>query len=255
MNDTINWTSVLQTLFGGAGLGATVGFAIYLALLAAKTALAEAVRLAGQKEIEARKTELAKDLEDHKKGLLLEIEARKTELATGLESFKKLLTLEIEQTKAVAQREIERERATALRELERFKSELTLPSESRRQVAALRVKTLLDFLRVSQAFMRDAFNVGPNDLDGRARMVGRMQECFDQVREIEPLVSHDIYVQLSDLVSQIFIGAGQWSRGEDAEVPTRILDKLKRVIQLVREELGVAQAVQLSPEQSPPGKA
>lgn len=259
MNTDVNWTTVFQTLFGGAGLGAPIALAVYLALRLAKAALEEAVKLAGQKEIEARKTELAKDLEVHKKGLMLEIEARKTELATQLESFKKVLTLEIEQTKAAAQRELahelERERAAALREIERFKSELTLLSETRRQVAALKVKTLLDFMQASQAFMRDAFNVRADDPEGRARSIMQMQECFGQVREIEPLVHHAVYVRLSNLVSQIYTGADRWCRGVDAEVPMTTLEQVKSAIQLVREELGVALVAESVTEQSPPGGA
>lgn len=259
MNGDVDWTAVLKALFGAAGLGGMLSLVVYLVLLAAKSALVEAVKLAGQKEIEARKTELATGLEDHKKGLQLDIEARKTELATQLESFKKVLTLEIEQTKAAAQRELahelERERAATLREIERFKSELTLPSETRRQVAMLKVKTLLDFLRASQGFMRDAFNVAQNDREGRARLIGQMQECFEQVRGIEPLVAHEVYVELSNLVSQIHTGADRWRRGVDAEVPITTQNKLKSVIQLVRGELGVTTPVLTTPDQTPPVSA
>jgi hypothetical protein len=227
----------LAKVFGVVAPAGWVGLAVYLALLAAKSALVVAVRQAGEREIEARKTELAMGVEEYKRAG-----------ATALEQMKIIAQRELAQ-------ELERARTAAARELEQFKSELTLTSEARRQVAALKVKALLDFLRASQAFMRDAFNVHTDDLEGRARSIRQMHECFSQVREIEPLVRHEIYVRLSNLVSQIHVGADRWRRGDDAEVPMTTLEQVKSAIQLVREELGVALVAESVTEQSPPGGA
>lgn len=251
----VNWTAVLQQLFGGAGLGTTIGLAVYLALRLAKSALTEAVKLAGQKEVEARKTELAKGLEDHKKGLQLDIEARKTELATQLESFKKVLTLEIEQTKAAAQRELahelERERAAALREIERFKTELTFASETRRQAGALKAKALLDLLRAAYTFTREAASVPSDDEEKRMLLFRRLDECWDRAQEIQPLVNEATFQHINNLILQITSDATQDVKAGNFCLSSATISKLKAVIHLTRTELGI-EIAQINPPKRDP---
>jgi hypothetical protein len=79
--------------------------------------------------------------------------------ARELETLRHTFTRELEEARQTFTRQIEQERADAQRALEGFKAELTLAAETRRHVAAARVKALgelaesgsLLLLRVSEA--------------------------------------------------------------------------------------------------------
>lgn len=211
----MEWTKVIEAVLG---IGVGGGLVVVIAAYVVKSALATAVRLAGEKEIEQRKHELQKELE-----------RLKHDLAT----------------------QGERERATASRDLERYKAELTLDAEVRRQVAALKVKLLLDFLRDAQSFMRGAFDIRPGDNAARAALVQKLHECFALGREVEPLVDRETHRRLSNFIAHTFAAGDRWVRAVEPDPLAPVMDELREIIDLVRRDLGVV-ARASETERTPP---
>ena len=184
----------------GLGGALTVAFFLYLA----RAAVARAITQAAQMEIEKRKAELAKGVEEYKQTLA---------------------------------RELEEVRARAAKDLETFKAELTLAAEVRRHVAALRVAALVSIVEQGDSLGRLATGIRNPEEDTKA--ADAFLQYIDTVRLKQYLFSHDVAAKLSSYASTAMAEAALWRENKDTKALERLANAYREYVDLVRAELRV----------------
>lgn len=186
----------------GIGIAATVS-ALVCAFVA-KSAIARAVDQAARREIEYLKGELAKELERMRM------------------SF---------------QRDLELERQNAARSLEEFKAQLTVASETRRQLAALRLATVIDLMKRAEPLQRTMVNIGPLDPQSHAKAVEAMRDFFRSVEEVAVIFEAAVEVKLKNYASESWKDARLLDT--DGKALGRIADRHRDFKDLLRSQIGV----------------
>lgn len=194
-------------LLGGAMVGGSSVTLLVLGLLyITRGAFAAALKMAAEREGDAVRAGLARDLESYKHEFARELEEKRT--------------------------------ATAL-ELESFKAELTLAAETRRQLAARRVEALLEIVSLGEPLLRTELNHNPSSPQERADAHVALMKYFGRVRALSFLFEEATANALSDYASKLHAAAAAWHNGNDPEGPTRATAIYRDMLSLIRREIGV----------------
>lgn len=161
--DALILPTAIQTLLG---VGVPAGFSIAFSLWLARGAIAKAVNHAAARELVRLKSSLDAELEDHKKRLQLEVQQQQSLLQ---------------------------------KDLERFRAELTLAAETRRLLAAHKVSSFIEVVRLARELHAELETVALGDPLSRKRMTNVIGTFADFVRAHEHFLGE---VAKAELLSQ-----------------------------------------------------
>ena len=176
--DALILPTAIQTILG---VGVPAGFSIAFALWLARGAIAKAVNHAAARELVQLKSSLDSELEDHKKRLQLEVQQQHSLLQ---------------------------------KDLERFRAELTLAAETRRLLAAHKVSSFIEVVRLARELHAELESVALGDPLSRKRMMNVIGMFADFVRAHEHFLGQ---VAKTELLSQSETLACCLSNGTTAE--------------------------------------
>jgi len=203
------------------GVGSAV--AIIVLVFVARSAIAKAVELAGQKELEILKAALAKDLED-----------KKASLAATLERDRQAATREMERLKLDFGRELERERGLAARDLERFRAELSLVAETRRQVAARKVQALHDIAVIGETLLRKVlFQSDVNEAISSTNLYAA------KIREVAHYFEKGVADKMYIYAQYLLDAKEKYASTHDIQTIRDASKSYEVLLDVMREELGV----------------
>lgn len=222
----------------GVGIGATC--AILVAMYVVRGAVAKAVELAGQKELERLKTELSKDIEDKRNAFARELEVERQAAARNLEAFKAELTKHIEDKRSTFARELEVERQTAARNLEAFKAELSLPAEVRRQVAARKVAAAAEIMQLGEPLARQ-LRAAPKaqDAEAFAPTMALLNNYSVKVRELAHYFDEDVAEGLYAYSGELLAAKVKWDAKPAVELFENAGNAYLKLLSTIRFELGL----------------
>ena len=131
--------------------------------------------------------------------------------------------------------ELSAQSATAL---EHLRTQLALPAELRRQVAAKKVAALLALTEIGEPMIRKVLNSSPQEKAHVAQAMDIYLQFNAVVRSSEVFLSVDAVARLDTYLNEVLKANEEWKEGQKDAV-TRAVAARQGFIDLVREEFGV----------------
>ncbi|MGH7434244.1 MAG: hypothetical protein ACRENE_01050 [Polyangiaceae bacterium] len=196
----------LETLEKALSLGFGAAFATAAILYVVRGAVAKAVELTGERELEQLKDQLAKQME------------------TERQRFTAAL---------------ERERSAAAKDLEAFKADLTLRAEVRRQVAAKKVEAIEEIMSVGEPLIRDVLNARPGDPDAQAGAIAKVNGYVVRVRALAHYFEEPVAQKFRAYASKLLEAKARWDQKIDPQAFESASEAYTDLLETVRRELGI----------------
>ncbi len=155
---------------------------------------------------------------------------------------------ELKRLEAQLAADAERERQRFERDLEVLKAELNLAAEVRRQVAAQKVKFLMELTAAVGPLERDALNAMSRE--DAAKQLTALHVYFTDVHAHAHLFTIETANAFSDFGSQVHTLADKWRRNVDDAAPEKIGSLRRELMELIRRELGVTSSAAASKTRS-----
>jgi hypothetical protein len=150
-------------------------------------------------------------------------------------AVKQRAALELADRKEAFDQSLEDSKQAAQRMLEQYKAQLTLDAEVRKQVAARKVDLLLRVVSLGQPLVVKL--LAPRPSNSLPYDPDALQEYFDAVRAVQPVVSKDVASRLIKIAQEAAENSRLFRDNYDVDAFDRAVGAVEQLLAIARQEL------------------